>query len=294
MQQPVVALESAVITHGLPRPLNLQVARECEAAVREAGASPATIAVLDGRVRVGLEAAELERLAGDITACKCAARDIGALVAAGRSGGTTVSGTLGIAAAAGIEVMSTGGIGGVHRGGHGDVSADLHQLARSPVTVVTSGAKAILDLPRTLEYLDTLGVPALGYRTAEFPGFYTSETGLSLSHRLDSVAGVADAVRAYRNHGYRAAILVVQPPPGGMPAAELEQAIQGCLTKASEKGIAGSAVTPFLLASLAEATSGRTLEINRRLLVANARLAAEIAYALHAGHGQISRSSVQE
>ena len=277
MKEPLVALESAVITHGLPRPLNLQVAHECETAVREAGARPATIAVLDGRVRVGLEPAELERLAADTTASKCAARDVGALVAAGRSGGTTVSGTLAIAAAAGIDVMSTGGIGGVHRGHDSDVSADLHQLARSPVTVVTAGAKAILDLPRTVEYLDTLGVPVLGYRTVAFPGFYTAETGLSVSHRLDSVQDIATAIRAFRSSGYRAAILVVQPPPVGMTAAELEKALQACLARASEKGITGAAVTPFLLAALAEATSGRTLEINRRLLVANARLAAEIA-----------------
>jgi len=276
-----VALESAVITHGLPRPLNLQVARDCEAAVREAGALPMTIAVFEGRVRVGLDAAELERLAADTNACKCAARDVGPLVAAGRSGGTTVSATLAIAASAGIEVMSTGGIGGVHRvhgGGHdGDVSADLHQLTRSPVTVVSTGAKAILDLPRTLEYLDTLGVPVLGYQTGEFPGFHTAETGLSLSHRLDSVAAVAGAIRAIRNTGYNAAILVVQQPPEGMPAAELEKVLQVGLAKASEKAITGSAVTPFLLASLAEATSGRTLEINRRLLIANARLAGAIA-----------------
>jgi len=273
----MVALESAVITHGLPRPLNLEVARECEEAVREAGAKPVTIAVLDGRVRPGLDAADLERLAADTTATKCAARDIGALVASGRNGGTTVSGTLAIASAAGIEVMSTGGIGGVHRGQDGDVSADLHQLARSPVTVVTTGAKAILDLPRTLEYLDTLGIPVLGYRTAQFPGFYTAETGLSLSHRFDSVPAVVKAISSYRSSGYGAAILVVQPPPDGMQAVDLEQALQGCLAKASEEGITGAAVTPFLLASLAKATSGRTLEINRRLLVANARLAAEIA-----------------
>ncbi len=143
--------------------------------------------------------------------------------------------------------------------------------------MVTTGAKAILDLPRTLEYLDTLGVPVVGYQTSEFPGFYTSETGLSLSHRVDSVTAVAATIRAFRATGYNGAILVVQAPPQGMPAADLEIALQASLTRASEKGITGSAVTPFLLASLAEATSGRTLEINRRLLVANARLAAEIA-----------------
>ena len=280
MKEPLVALETAVVTHGLPRPLNLEVARECEAAVLDGGARPVTIAVLDGRVRAGLEPAELERLAADTTACKCAARDIGALVATGRNGGTTVSGTLAIAAAAAIEVMSTGGIGGVHRGPDGDVSADLHQLSRSPVTVVSTGAKAILDLPRTLEYLDTLGVPVLGYQTAEFPGFYTAETGLRLSHRFDSIPAVVAAIHVYRSNGYGAAILVVQPPPGGMAATDLEEALKDCLAGASDAGVTGAAVTPFLLAALAAATSGRTLEINRRLLVANAKLAAEIAVQL--------------
>jgi pseudouridine-5'-phosphate glycosidase len=275
-----IALESAVITHGLPRPLNLQVARECEAGVRETGAEPATIAVLDGVIRVGLTSEELQRLANDQQARKCAARDLGALVAAGWSGGTTVSATLVIAAQAGIAIMSTGGIGGVHGGGASDVSADLHQLTRSPVTVVCCGAKAILDLPRTVEYLDTLGVPVLGFGTDEFPGFYVRETGLRLAHRFDTPEELAPAITAYRRAGYPGGILAVQPPPESLTPGDLQKALEPALDRAARQGISGAAVTPFLLAALAEATSGRTLEINRRLLSANARLAAEIGKAM--------------
>ncbi len=290
-RRPVVALETAVLTHGLPRPLNLEVARECEAAVRQAGAVPATVAVLDGEIRVGLAPEELERLAADSRAGKCAARDLGALVAAGRSAGTTVSATLAVSAVAvaakgasldvaGIAVMSTGGIGGVHRGDGSDVSADLAQLARSPVLVVSAGAKAILDLPRTLERLETLGVPVLGYGADEFPGFYTRETGLRLEHRFDTPEAIARAVVIYRQLGYQGGILVAQPPPESMGPQELESALERVLARAKEKGISGPATTPFLLAALAEETGGRTLELNRKLLVANARLAGEIACAL--------------
>ncbi len=274
-----VALETAVVTHGLPRPLNLQVARECEAAVREEGAIPATIGILDGRICSELTPAELERLALMECAQKCGAPDIGALVARGGSGGTTVSGTLALAAHAGIVVMSTGGIGGVHRGG-ADVSADLLQLARSPVTVVCSGAKSILDLPRTLEALETFGVPVLGYCTDEFPGFYIAKTGLRLTHRVESPQGVVRAVQAYRAIGYGGAILVTRPAPGAMPPAALEEELQAALAQADEQGITGAAVTPFLLKALAEETSGKTLEINRGLLIENARLAARIAVRL--------------
>jgi len=284
-RRPVVALETAVVTHGLPRPLNLEVARECEAALRQARAVPATVAVLDGEIRVGLAADELQRLATDCRAGKCAARDLGALAAQGLSAGTTVSATLAVAAAAAITVMSTGGIGGVHRGDASDVSADLPQLARSPVLVVSAGAKAILDLPRTLERLETLGVPVLGYGTDEFPGFYTRETGLRLEHRFDTPETLVRAAHAYRRLGYQAGILVVQPPPESLAREELETALERALSRAREKGITGPATTPFLLAALAEETHGRTLELNRKLLVANARLAGEIAKTfLHEEH----------
>lgn len=260
--------------------MNLEVAKECEEAVRQAGAKPATVCVFRGRVCVGMSAGEMERLAADPAAHKCAARDIGAVAAAGLNGGTTVSGTLAIAAGAGIKVMSTGGIGGVHRGDVGDVSADLLQLTRSEVTVVSTGAKAILDLPRTLEALDTMGVPVLGYGTDEFPGFYTAETGLRLTHRVDTVKQAVAAIRTYRDTGYHGGILVVQPPPVSMPAKDLEEVLGQSLLCAVEQGIRGADVTPFLLASLADASGGRTLEINRQLLSANARLAGEIAVAL--------------
>lgn len=282
MDKPQVALESAVITHGLPRPLNLEVAMECEEMVRQAGANPATVCVFRGRVCVGMSAGEMERLAADPAAYKCAARDIGAVVAAGLNGGTTVSGTLAIAARAGIAVMSTGGIGGVHRGEGGDVSADLQQLTRSAVTVVCTGAKAILDVPRTLEALDTMGVPVLGYGTKEFPAFYTKETGLRVTHGVDTVKQAARAIRAYRDTGYSGGILVVQPPPISMPAKDLEEVLAQSLVCAVEQGIRGADVTPFLLASLADASGGRTLEINRKLLAANATLAGQIACALTA------------
>lgn len=281
--KPVVALETAVLTHGLPRPFNLKVARECEAAVREAGAVPATVAVFEGEIRAGLGAAELERLAGDTKAEKCGARDLGALVARGVSGGTTVSGTLAVAAAAGIPVMSTGGIGGVHRGEGAvfDISADLPQLARSQVTVVCAGAKAILDLPRTFEHLETLGVPVLGHGTGEFPGIYVKETGLRLAHRFDSVTDLARAIKAYRAGRYQGGILVVQPPPESLSSQELEEALGRAMVRQAEQGITGPGTTPFLLAALAEETGGRTLEINRGLLVACARLAGEIARAVN-------------
>ena len=279
-RRPVVALETAVVTHGLPRPMNLEVARECEAAVRRAGAVPAGVAVFEGEVRVGLAPEEMERLANDQGAGKCAARDLGALAAAGRSGGATVSATMAVAAAVGVAVMSTGGIGGVHLGDGFDISADLPQLARSPVLVVSAGAKAILDLARTLEYLETLGVPVLGYGTNQFPRFYVRETGLRLAHRFDTPEAVARAAAAYRALGYTGGILVAQPPPESLPREELEKALDSAVARATGQKISGPALTPFLLAALAEETGGRTLELNRKLLVANARLAGEIACVL--------------
>jgi pseudouridine-5'-phosphate glycosidase len=274
-----VALESAVITHGLPRPTNLEVARECEAAVREAGAEPASIAVVGGKVRVGLSDDELAALAEDTAARKCAVQDIGMIVVRGERGGTTVSAMLAISAGAGIAVASTGGIGGVHYGSF-DVSADLLQLTRSAVTLVCAGAKSILNLPGTLEVLETLGVPVIGYGTDEFPGFFYADTGLPLRHRLDTPAEVAAAVAAYRSAGYGGAILVAQPPEDPLSREYIEKALEKAAEAAEEEGATGQEITPFLLKQLAEITDGQTLAVNRKLLRANAALAAKIALAI--------------
>jgi pseudouridylate synthase len=274
-----VGLESAVITHGLPRPLNLEVARECETAVREAGAEPATIAILGGKVRVGISDDELVALAEDTEARKCAVQDIGMIVAHGQRGGTTVSATLAIAAGAGIAVASTGGIGGVHYGSF-DVSPDLLQLTRSAVTLVCSGAKSILNLPGTLALLETLGVPVIGYGTDELPGFFYADTGLPLNHRLDTPDEVATAVTAYRSAGYSGAILVTQPPADPLSREYVEKALEKAMAAAEEEGVSGQDVTPFLLTQLADITDGETLQVNRELLRANAELAARIAVAL--------------
>jgi pseudouridine-5'-phosphate glycosidase len=279
-----VALESAVVTHGLPRPFNLEVARACEAAVRKTGASPLTVGVLEGNVRVGLSAKELEKLALDTEAEKCAVQDIGRLAATGGSGGATVSATLALAARARIAVMCTGGIGGVHRSAarerRWDVSADLLQLTRSPVIVVCAGAKCVLDLPRTLEALDTLGVPVVGFQTMEFPGFFYSETGLVLRHWCSSIRELAAAMKAYRKSGYAGAILVVQPPPEELDPVKTELLIRAALEESHRLKISGPGVTPFLLSALAEASDGRTLEINRKLLLACAETAGKLAMAL--------------
>jgi len=276
MSLPRVALESAVITHGLPRPLNLEVAHECEAAVSRAGAVPVTIAIIGGRAAVGLSEDELVELARDTDARKCAVQDIGVLVAAGVRAGTTVSATLALAAGAGLAVMSTGGIGGVHFGSF-DVSGDLLQLTRSAVTVVCSGAKSILDLPATLEALETLGIPVIGYGTDEFPGFYHAETGLALSHRLDTPSAVTEAIRAYRAAGYVGGILLVQPAPDPMSREETDDLVRDAMEKAEADGVSGQQVTPYLLSKMAELSKGVTLDVNRELLVANAALAAQLA-----------------
>jgi pseudouridine-5'-phosphate glycosidase len=279
----VVALESTVIAHGLPRPDNLALAHELEAAVRAAGAVPATIAMLDGRLRVGLDAAALERIATAPDIAKCGPGDLAAVAARAGLGATTVAGTLAIAARAGIRIMATGGIGGVHRGGERsmDISADLPALAHHPLVVVCSGAKAILDLPRTLEVLETLSVPILGWRTAEFPAFFCAASGLPVA-RIEDAAALGRALAAQRALGSAAGILVVNPPPAALAldAREVETILARALAMAREQGIAGKAETPFLLRQLAEASGGRSLGANRALLLANARLAAELAMAL--------------
>jgi pseudouridine-5'-phosphate glycosidase len=281
---PVVALESALITHGFAPPANLDVARQIEAAVREEGARPATIAVVEGQVRVGLSETELTHLAFDRSARKVSLRDLPLVVAQGASGGTTVAATIHLARRAGIHVFATGGIGGVHRGHPEDVSADLPALASNPIVVVCAGAKAILDLPRTLEYLETHGVPVIGYGTDEFPAFYSRRSGLKLDARVETPEEIAEMARARRELGLAAALLVCVPVPEveEMPAARAETAIAQAVAEAETRGVSGKALTPFLLARLVELTGGQARQANEALLLNNARVAAHIARALAA------------
>jgi pseudouridine-5'-phosphate glycosidase len=281
---PLVALESTIITHGMPYPQNIQTAREVEAQVRAHGATPATIAVLEGRLHVGLEDAELEQLAmaGDIA--KLSRADLAACMAAGKTGATTVAATMIGAALAGISVFATGGIGGVHQGAElsFDISADLQELAQTPVTVVAAGAKAILDIPKTLEVLETLGVPVIAYGQDAFPAFWSRHSGVKAPLRMDSPAEIAKA------HGLRQALglpggqLVANPVPleDEISLQVMAPVIAQAQAEAAAQGISGKAVTPFLLGRIFELTDGRSLMTNIALVMNNARLAAQIACAL--------------
>ncbi len=284
--QPVVALESTVISHGLPYPDNLAIAQEMEAAVRAGGALPATVAILGGHIVVGLDGDQLGRLAQAGGVRKCSRRDIPIAVSRREDGATTVAGTLVVARMAGIRLFATGGIGGVHRGHPFDVSADLIELGRTPVCVVCAGAKSLLDLPATLEVLETQGVPVIGYGTDAFPAFYTPDSGLPVSARADSPAEVAALLRAQESlPELRGGMLVTVPVPAAdaLEPAEAEAAVAEAVRRAEAQGIAGSAVTPFLLAQIAEITAGRSVRANRALLLNNCRVAAQIAVALAAG-----------
>lgn len=282
MPRATVALESTVIAHGLPRPTNLETARACERAVREEGADPRTIAIANGKTVVGADDALLERLANEDGVAKASLRDIAPLLASGALGATTVAATVAIAAGAGIRVVATGGIGGVHRGAErtGDVSADLEAIARHPVCVVCSGAKLVLDLPRTLEALETLGVPVVGFSTGELPAFYVTSSGLGLAHRVDDAAAAARVARAQLARG--AGLVVAVPPPAehAMDRADAERAVDRATREADAAGVTGAAVTPYLLRALGERTEGRALAANVALLVNNARVAARIAVEL--------------
>ena len=278
---PVVALESTIITHGLPSPRNLETALEVEDIVRAAGAVPATIAVIDGVLRVGLDRETLERLAGASDVRKLSRADLAAALVDGATGSTTVAATMIGAHLAGIEVFATGGIGGVHRGAESsfDISADLHELARTPVIVVAAGAKAILDIPKTLEVLETLGVPVIGYRTDRFPAFWSRDSGLPAPIRLDDTADIARSHRLRAAMGLQGGQLVANPIPqvAEIPAAELDPIIENALASAEAEGVRGKDVTPFLLARVLELTAGRSLSANIALIKHNAALAAEIA-----------------
>jgi pseudouridine-5'-phosphate glycosidase len=281
---PVVALESTLISHGLAYPHNLETAHQLEAEVRAAGAVPATIGILGGRPTVGLDAAALEHFARSGEIAKLTRRDIAAACASGRDGATTVAATMALAAAAGIDIFATGGIGGVHRGAttSWDISADLRELARTPVLVVCAGAKAILDLPATLEYLETLGVPLLGWQTDEFPAFYSAASGLPLPTRVETPAEAARIWQTQRAAPYLCApggMLLCVPPPAhvALAHAEVEAAIERALSRAAAAGVRGPAVTPFLLAAMADETHGESVATNVALLRQNAHLAAQVA-----------------
>lgn len=281
----VVALESTIIAHGMPYPENLEVAREIEGIIRDAGAVPATIAILKGRLKVGLSATELEHLAQSPGIAKASVRDLPVLLASGGDGATTVASTMRVAAMAGIRVFATGGIGGVHRGAEatGDVSADLTELARSPVAVVSAGAKAILDLPRTLEMLETLSVPVIGYGCDEFPAFYSRSSGLRLTARADTPEHLA-RILAARWRLDAGGVLVANPIPAQdeIPGAQIEARIRDALSQAAGEAVAGKDVTPYLLARLRELTGGASQRANVALVLNNARIAAEAAAAFAA------------
>ena len=270
-----------MLAQGLPIPANREADRRMTAAITGAGAVPAITAVVRGMVTLGLEPDELERFLRREGVRKVSARDLPFAIAQAADGATTVAATLAIAALAGATVFATGGIGGVHREPF-DESADLAELARSPMVVVCAGAKSILDLGATLERLETYGVPVVGYRTSELPGFFTAETGLSLPARADTVDEIAHAFRAHRGLGRSSAMVVVQPPPpeAALPRGLVERAVNEAIAQAREAGVRGGAVTPFLLAAVERATGGRSLETNIALLERNARLAAEISVAL--------------
>jgi pseudouridylate synthase len=279
---PVVALESTVIAHGLPRPQNLQTAQRLEQIVREAGAIPATIAIIDGKPSVGLNDDQINVLANSSNIKKISTRDISIAVAQGLNGATTVASTTWIAHRAGIKVFATGGIGGVHRGALPDISADLPELGRTPINVVCSGAKIVLDLPATREWLETHAVTVLGYQCDELPAFYSRKSGLPIDARVDSADDVANIFRAQRHLGIQSALLLVVPVPAQfeVPAEELQIVLTTALEDAEWKGIAGPALTPFLLSQMAERSGGSTLRANIALLENNARVAAEIASAV--------------
>jgi pseudouridine-5'-phosphate glycosidase len=276
---PVVALESAVITHGLPKPINFETAMDMQAEVRDAGATPAIAAILDGRIHLGIDVDELARLGESSETQKVSLRDFGSMVAQQASGGTTVAATLYVAQAAGVRVFATGGIGGVHRGIDGDVSADLPALARWPVAVVCSGAKAFLDLPRTLEWLETAGIPVIGYQTAEFPAFFSPGSGLGVSARADQAQEVVDLLKAHWDLGLQTGALICVPCPQNtsIPRDQMQAAVREVEDEATAAGMSGPGLTPFVLERLGEKTNGATLEANIALLRNNARVAAEIA-----------------
>ena len=281
--KPVVALESTIISHGLPRPSNLEVALECERIVRDAGAVPATIALLDGKILVGLERSELEAIANRDDISKASIRDLAVIVAQGKSAATTVAATAHIAALAGIHIFATGGLGGVHRGANEsfDESADLTALANVDMTMICAGVKSILDVPATLERLETLAITLVGYKTNAFPGFYLTDSGFTIEHRVDSPEEIAAIIKARDAVGtLTKALVVANPVEKEMNKALHDEILESGLKKAEKEGITGKAVTPFLLEHFHTTSKGESLAINTEIIKANCLLAAQIAVAL--------------
>ena len=282
-RKPVVALESTIISHGLPRPSNLEVALECERIVRDAGATPATIALLDGKILVGLERSELEAIANRDDISKASIRDLPIIVAQGKSAATTVAATAHIAALAGIHIFATGGLGGVHRGANEsfDESADLTALANVDMTMICAGVKSILDVPATLERLETLAISLVGYKTNAFPGFYLTDSGYTLEHRVDTPEEIAAIIKARKEVGTLSkALVVANPVVKEMNQALHDEILKSGLEKAEREGIAGKAVTPFLLEHFHTTSKGESLAINTEIIKANCLLGAQIAVAL--------------
>jgi pseudouridine-5'-phosphate glycosidase len=285
--RPVVALESTIITHGMPFPQNVETARRVEDTVRANGAIPATCAVIRGKLTAGLDAGELERLGKDGPIIqKASRRDLPYLVSSGLDGATTVASTMIVAHLAGIRIFATGGIGGVHRNAAStlDISADLQELASTPVGVVCSGAKSILDLALTLEYLETFGVPVLGYQTNEFPAFYTRSSGLNVDYRMDTPDAIAQLLQVKWELGLKGGVVIANPIPADhqLDPVIMEKAIEAALAEAAHKGIKGKSITPFLLARIEQLTKGESLKSNIELVCSNAQLAASVAVALAA------------
>ena len=278
---PMVALESTIITHGMPFPRNVETARQVEADIRAEGAVPATIAVMDKKIRIGLDEADLDRLARAETVMKCSRADLSFALATGTYGATTVAATMMAAHAADLKVFATGGIGGVHRGAEQsfDISADLDELARTPVCVVSAGAKALLDIPKTLEVLETRGVPVIAYGTDELPAFWSRRSGLLAPYRLDTPEEIAGLLKVRADLSGHGGVLVANPVPAAneIVQAEMETHIGAAIAKAEQKGVSGKAVTPFVLGEILDLTGGRSLETNIALVRNNARLAARIA-----------------
>lgn len=284
-KKPVVALESTIISHGMPYPENIETAKAVEEIVRENGAIPATIAIINGRIKIGLSKEELEFMATSKEILKASRRDLPVVIAKGLNAATTVSATMICANLAGIKVFVTGGIGGVHRGAEEtfDISADLQELANTDVAVVCAGAKAILDLPRTLEYLETFGVPVIGFRTEEFPAFYTRESGLKVDYRVEDEVEAAKVIKTKWDLGLKGGILIANPIPEeyALDRAYIEKAIEEAIFEADRRGIRGKALTPFLLEKIKDLTEGKSLKANIELVKNNARVGAKIAVQLN-------------
>jgi pseudouridine-5'-phosphate glycosidase len=283
-RRPVVALESTIISHGMPYPQNVEMANKVESIIRAQGAVPATIAILDGEIRIGLEPKDLEFLAQAKDVVKVSRRDLAAVVASKKTGATTVAATMICAKLAGIEFFVTGGIGGVHRGYEEtlDVSADLEELGMTEVTVICTGAKSILDLPRTMEYLETKGVPVIGYKTQELPAFFTRSSGVKLEMRMDTPEEVARFLATKGSLGLKGGVLIANPIPEEhqLDRAFIDSVISASIAEAAEKGIAGKEVTPFLLGNIVKRTEGKSLQANLQLVYHNAKVGAQLAVAL--------------